>query len=130
MALGLPLDRIDFVRPEPRDGYLRCAAEVDVMLDAFPFSGQTTTSEYLWMGVPPITLCGDRPAGRVSASILTHLGLPELIAATPGEYVAIASRLAGNIPGLAELRGRTPRPLQQDAGKPGRAHSAGGSGLS
>jgi len=104
LGAGVALDRIDFIRPGPREDYLRYAAGVDVMLDTFPFCGQTTTCEYLWMGVPPVTLCGDRPSARISASIVTRLGLPELVAATPQEYVAIARRLASDIPGLARLR--------------------------
>jgi len=56
------------------------------------------------MGVPVVTLAGDRHASRVGVSILTSLGLTELIAHSPDEYVAIAVRLAGDPARLEELR--------------------------
>jgi predicted O-linked N-acetylglucosamine transferase (SPINDLY family) len=74
-------------------------------LDPFPFTGSTTTFEALWMGVPVVTLRGDRMAGRWSASMLRALGLEELIADTPGGYAEIAAGLAQDAGRLAGLRG-------------------------
>src|SRR5205085_408289 len=68
------------------------------------FTGHTISCHAAWMGVPVVTLAGDRHCSRMVASVLSNLGLPDLIAETPGEYVKIASELAGNPPRLAELR--------------------------
>ncbi|NKB44461.1 MAG: tetratricopeptide repeat protein [Alphaproteobacteria bacterium] len=77
---------------------------VDVVLDATPYNGTTTTCEALWMGVPVVTLCGDRPAGRVGASLLTQIGHQEWIAETDEEYVRIAADLADDQSRLVEIR--------------------------
>jgi protein O-GlcNAc transferase len=82
---------------------------IDIALDPFPYNGTTTTCEASWMGVPVITLRGDRHAGRVGASLLTQLGLTELIAGSVEEYVEIAVALAVDQARLGELR-RTLRP--------------------
>ena len=84
--------------------HLGTYAEVDIGLDPFPYNGTTTTCEALWMGVPVITLEGDHHAARVGVSLLTRLGLPELIAETPERYVEIALALAHDPAGLASLR--------------------------
>lgn len=78
--------------------------EVDIALDTFPYNGTTTTCESLWMGVPVITLRGDRFAARVGASLLTYAGLSDFIAESPSEYVSIAVSLANSTVGLASLR--------------------------
>ena len=80
--------------------YNRC----DVALDTFPYNGTTTTCEALWMGVPVVAMAGDRHASRVSLSILTHAGLPELAGDTPDAFVQVAVGLAQDRPRLAELR--------------------------
>jgi predicted O-linked N-acetylglucosamine transferase (SPINDLY family) len=64
------------------------------------------------MGVPVVTLVGNTVVGRAGLSQLTNLGLPELIAGNPEQYVGIAAGLAGDLPRLAELR-RTLRPRMQ-----------------
>ena len=78
--------------------------QVDIGLDPFPYNGTTTTCEALWMGVPVITLRGDRHAGRVGTSILTRMGLEELVAESHDEYVGIGIKLAQNITALESLR--------------------------
>jgi predicted O-linked N-acetylglucosamine transferase (SPINDLY family) len=80
--------------------------EIDISLDTFPWSGHTTACESLWMGAPVITLRGKRFAGRMVASVLTCLGLTELIAETPEEYRRLAVKLANDLPRLANFRGR------------------------
>src|SRR5262249_32112398 len=69
---------------------------MDVALDTFVYHGVTTTCEALWMGVPVVTRAGDRHASRVGVSILRNAGLPELIADSTEQYVAIAVALAGD----------------------------------
>jgi predicted O-linked N-acetylglucosamine transferase (SPINDLY family) len=103
--LGLPQDRVEIRRPQPEEpSYLAVFHDVDVVLDCFPFTGHTMTCEALWMGVPVLTLRGDHAAGRLSASVLTALGLPELIADSPEAYVRAARELAGHRERLAALR--------------------------
>jgi predicted O-linked N-acetylglucosamine transferase (SPINDLY family) len=79
-------------------------AEMDIGLDPFPYNGTTTSFEALWMGVPVICLRGDRHAARVGASIMHHVGLPELVADSEDEYVDLARKLAGNARRLITLR--------------------------
>ncbi len=67
---------------------------IDIRLDPFPYNGTTTTCDALWMGVPVITLEGNTHVSRVGFSQLSNLGMPELIAHSNKEYLAIANRLA------------------------------------
>jgi protein O-GlcNAc transferase len=67
---------------------------IDICLDTAPYNGTTTTCEALWMGVPVIALSGDRHSARVGVSLLHAVGVPELVAALPEEYVAVAAQLA------------------------------------
>src|SRR4051794_39735676 len=92
------------VRPEQGQGYLDLTGRIDVLLDAFPFCGQTTTCEYLWMGVPVVTWCGPWTQCRPSASILTTIGLADLVASSREEYVRIAADLARSPERMRELR--------------------------
>jgi predicted O-linked N-acetylglucosamine transferase (SPINDLY family) len=85
-------------------GHLGAYGRVDIALDPFPYNGTTTTCEALWMGVPVVTLRGDRHAGRVGASLLTRVGLTEWIAETGDAYVDTAVALAGSPDRLASLR--------------------------
>jgi len=92
-------------------GYVRRVAhhlevynEVDIALDPFPYNGTTTTCEALWMGVPLITLAGRVHAGRVGVSLLTRVGLEELIAPDVTSYVACAVELARDRTRLSVLR--------------------------
>jgi predicted O-linked N-acetylglucosamine transferase (SPINDLY family) len=56
------------------------------------------------MGVPVVTLMGERALARAGLTILSNLGLPELIAETPQQYIQVAAALAGDVPRLANLR--------------------------
>jgi predicted O-linked N-acetylglucosamine transferase (SPINDLY family) len=86
------------------DEHMAIYHQIDVALDPFPYNGTTTTCEALWMGVPVVTLAGQSHAGRVGVSILNQIDLKECIAANQDEYLAIATRLAGNLDELAKLR--------------------------
>jgi protein O-GlcNAc transferase len=85
-------------------GHLCLYGRIDVALDPFPWGGHTTACEALWMGVPTITLLGERYAGRMVASVLQTVGLPELIAKTPEEYRRIAAMLASDEGQRVKLR--------------------------
>src|SRR5262249_21369194 len=84
--------------------HLAAYGGVDIALDSLPYNGTATTCEALWMGVPVVTLRGERHAARVGASILTAIGLDHLIAHTPDDYVTIAADLAPDRNTLAALR--------------------------
>ncbi|HTN93162.1 MAG TPA: hypothetical protein VMJ33_01125, partial [Gallionella sp.] len=87
-----------------RKAYLAAHAEVDLILDTFPYPGGTTTCEALWMGVPTITLAGETLLARQGASLLMAAGLEEWIANDAAEYIAKAVELAQDISKLATLR--------------------------
>jgi len=97
-------DRIEFVARQPRAMYLRTYHLIDIALDTFPYNGHTTGLDALWMGVPVVTLLGKTIVGRAGLSQLSNLKLPELVAQSPGQYVQIASDLAGDQNRLANLR--------------------------
>ncbi len=105
-AAGLDLTRVELLErvPSPRD-HLALYSRVDVGLDTFPYHGTTTTCEALWMGVPVVSLLGDRHVSRVGASLLGSAGHPEWVARDPDEYVRIAAGLASDPAQLAGLRG-------------------------
>ncbi|MCC6657121.1 MAG: tetratricopeptide repeat protein [Rhodocyclaceae bacterium] len=101
---GVEAGRILIEGVAPRQELLQTYNRVDIALDPFPFGGGTTSAEALWMGVPVVTLKGDRWAGRVSESILATIGLEELVARNEEEYLAIAAALAEDPRRLAALR--------------------------
>lgn len=84
--------------------HLAAYDQVDIALDPFPYNGTTTTCEALWMGVPVVTLLGIRHVDRVGASLLTQVGLTELIAPSVGAYIDIAAALAADPGRLGALR--------------------------
>jgi protein O-GlcNAc transferase len=89
--------------------------DIDIALDTYPYNGTTTTCEALWMGVPVVTLAGDRHASRVGMSLLTNIGLPELVAETEDSYIDIAVKLAADIERLQFLRGRLREMMTQSS---------------
>ena len=101
---GIDASRLTLTGFRPGSDHHADQRLVDIALDPFPYNGTTTTCEALWMGVPVVTLAGDRHAARVGASILTHVGLPDLIADTPGGYVETAVALARDPARRAHLR--------------------------
>lgn len=102
---GVSSDRIEIrIATEANLAHLAVYHEIDVALDAFPWTGHTTTCDALWMGVPVLTLRGTRHAGRMAASVLSAVGLTEMVTQSPDEFVARATQLATDTAALAELR--------------------------
>ena len=77
---------------------------MDIALDPFPYAGGTTSVEALWMGVPVLTLRGDRYVAHMGESILHNMGMPEWIAADPADYAQKAAAFAADLPALTALR--------------------------
>lgn len=103
-AQGIDSERVEFVTRVPLAEYLALYARIDIALDPFPYVGGATTCDAAWMGVPVVTLAGDRPFARGGASILANLELPELVAPDVDGYIATAVALAGDVGRLARLR--------------------------
>jgi predicted O-linked N-acetylglucosamine transferase (SPINDLY family) len=104
-AEGVPAKRVELLaQTVSQRSHLAQYDQVDIALDPFPYNGTTTTCEALWMGVPVITMSGRVHASRVGASLLTRIGLQELIARTPESYVDAAVRMAGDPAWLQEFR--------------------------
>lgn len=101
---GVDPGRLRVVGRQGIEGFLALHNEVDIALDPFPHTGATTTLHSLWMGVPVVSLAGRRSSERGGIGIMGPLGLQDLVADTPDDYVAIARRLASDSPALARLR--------------------------
>ena len=111
---GIDPQRVSFVGRQRLAVYLQRYHTIDIALDTFPFGGGTTTCDTLWMGVPVVSLAGRTAVGRAGLSILSNVGLPELVANTPEEYVRLA------VPGqrFAPVEGPAFDPARADAGVP------------
>ena len=97
-------DRVDVVGRVSRDEYLQSYAEVDIVLDTFPYPGGTTTAEALWMGVPTLTLAGNTMLSRQGECMLTCVGLKDWVADDEQDYVQKAIEKAAALDRLATLR--------------------------
>jgi predicted O-linked N-acetylglucosamine transferase (SPINDLY family) len=102
--LGIASDRIDYCGSLPSRDFQRKLQQVDITLDPFPVNGATTTCESLWLGVPVLTLVGERFLSRAGYSIMNAAQLPEFAAATPEEFIRKAISLANDLPRLADIR--------------------------
>jgi predicted O-linked N-acetylglucosamine transferase (SPINDLY family) len=102
---GLPNERTDLSGATTTTaGHLAAYAAIDVALDPMPYNGTTTTCEALWMGVPVVTLLGNRHAARVGASLLRAAGHAKWIARDADDYVRIATSLATAPAALTSIR--------------------------
>ncbi|MEO6975808.1 MAG: tetratricopeptide repeat protein [Gallionella sp.] len=101
---GIDKSRVTAYGSTNRAAYLAEYAEVDMILDTFPYTGGTTTCEALWMGVPTLTLAGDTLLARQGASLLTAAGLVHWVATSKQEYIDKAIALASDQAGLVALR--------------------------
>jgi protein O-GlcNAc transferase len=102
---GITEDRLLFMfHTASYKEHLNIYNQIDIGLDTFPYNGTTTTCEAVWMGVPVVTFAVDRHASRVGMSLLSNIGLPELVAKTEDEYINITMKLATDIEKLQFLR--------------------------
>ncbi len=125
VSAGVDESRIELLpgTPTVRD-HLATYSRVHVALDPFPYNGTTTTCEALHMGVPVISLQGDRHAARVGASLLGAAGHPEWAARSEAEFVSIAAAMVVDRDRLAALR-RSLRPsMERSALYNGQEYSA------
>jgi predicted O-linked N-acetylglucosamine transferase (SPINDLY family) len=106
-ARGISPDRVIFARREERiEDYLARYRQADLFLDTLPYNAHSTAIDALWAGLPVLTCPGRAFAGRVGASLLRAVGLPELIAPNLEEYEALALKLARDPPLLGSIRGK------------------------
>jgi len=103
-AAGIDAGRVELHGRMSRTDYLKAHAEVDVVLDTFPYPGGTTTCEALWMGVPTVTLTGTTLLSRQGESLLRAAGKPEWIARGKDDYAMKAVALAGDAEALGAAR--------------------------
>lgn len=93
-ARGVEPARLVFGAHLPAPEYLARLRAADLFLDTLPYNAGTTASDALWVGLPVLTLMGEAPAGRMAASLLRAIDMPELVTQTAGEYEALAIALA------------------------------------
>jgi protein O-GlcNAc transferase len=105
-ARGVAPERLVFARRLPNAEHLarhRCA---DLFLDTLPYGAHTTASDALWAGLPVLTCLGETFAGRVGASLLNAVRLPELVTTTPNAYEKLAIELTRDPARLAALKAK------------------------
>jgi predicted O-linked N-acetylglucosamine transferase (SPINDLY family) len=105
-ARGVPSQRLVFAPRQPVEDHLARHRFADLFLDTLPCNAHTTASDALWAGLPLLTCVGTTFAGRVAASLLTAVGLPELIAGSLSSYEALALKLAGDPGQIAALKAK------------------------
>lgn len=105
-AHGIDPARLSFAPWANQTEHLGRLQLADLALDTFPYGSHTTGSDALWAGVPLVSRMGETFASRVSASLLTSAGLPELIAQDWENYFSIAHRLATQVSELECLKAR------------------------
>jgi protein O-GlcNAc transferase len=102
---GVDPDRLVFASRLPSSAdHLARHRLADLFLDTLPYNAHTTASDALWAGLPVLTQIGETFAGRVAASLLTAIGLPELIARTPEQFECIAIELATRPEALTAIK--------------------------
>ena len=101
---GISAERVELRKASAHLDMLGEYADIDLALDTFPYNGGATTFDALWMGVPVVSLRGERMIARQTSSLLENVNLREFIADSPGQYVAIAVDWANRTSQLAEIR--------------------------
>lgn len=114
---GIDTQRVTLVAGMDRKDYLASYADVDILLDTFPYPGGTTTAEALWMGVPTLTLTTPGMLGRQGEALLMNAGLADWITYSEEEYVQNAIKWGSSdhlqYQGLAQLRAQMREKVRQ-----------------
>jgi predicted O-linked N-acetylglucosamine transferase (SPINDLY family) len=105
-ARGVDPARLVFAGRLPLEDHLARHRLAELFVDTLPINAHTTASDALWAGLPLVTCCGESFAGRVAASLLNGVGLPELVTHSLGEYEALALKLATDASLLQSIRWR------------------------
>jgi len=103
-AHGIGAERLILEGRVPRADYLSSFRRVDIALDPSPYPGITSSVESLWMGVPVLTLAGNRFLSRQGVGLLMNVGLPEWIAESEDDYVTRGAAHASDLQALSSLR--------------------------
>jgi protein O-GlcNAc transferase len=103
---GVAAERLVFAPRLPYAAHLARYRVADIALDTFPYTSHTILSDALWCGCPTVGLCGNTFASRVSGSLLTAAGLPDLVTYTLDDYEQLAYRLAAEPSLLGDIRAR------------------------
>jgi predicted O-linked N-acetylglucosamine transferase (SPINDLY family) len=101
---GVPAEALSIRAPLAREQFWALHREIDIALDTYPCNGGATTCETLWLGVPVVSLAGDVFQSRAGLSLLSVIGLPELVAHSESDYLGIARELASDREQLSQLR--------------------------
>jgi len=105
-ARGIAADRLIFAPRVKPAQHLARQRLADLFLDTLPYGAHTTASDALWAGLPVLTRLGTTFAGRVAASLLNTIGLPELVSRSADEYERLAVKLACDASALAAIRAK------------------------
>jgi len=116
-------ERVEFVGFLPVEKYFEVYGQIDVALDTYPWAGGATTCDALWMGVPAVSLAGETAVSRGGYSILSNIGLEELVGHRPDEFVRVAAGLS--VEKLRELRGGLRDRMRRSKLMDGRAFAQG-----
>jgi predicted O-linked N-acetylglucosamine transferase (SPINDLY family) len=108
-ARGVAPERLVFAGRVPVEAHRARHRLADLFLDTLPYNAHTTASDALWAGVPIVTCLGTTFAGRVAASLLTAVGLPEFITSSMEQYETLALQLASNSDLHADIKARLER---------------------
>jgi protein O-GlcNAc transferase len=104
--------RAAFVGRQSLANYLQTYSEIDVALDPYPYGGGTTTCDALWMAVPVVSLAGRTAVSRAGSTLLSNVGLEDLVARSEAQYIELAAGLIRDTDRLAQLRGELRRSLE------------------
>ena len=114
-ARGIAPERLVFAHYRPNPEYLALYRQADLFLDTWPYNAHTTASDALWAGCPVLTWLGETFAGRVAASLLSAVGLPELVCGDIEDYIATAIALAQSPERRTALRAHLEGPGRNSA---------------